>query len=66
LVGGEHLKSGKYLKLQIATIDQLLAGKRPDLPPIDPTMFAKAAKETPVLAELSQLPESERFEPRKK
>jgi len=62
----ETSAGGKYLKLQIATIEQLLAGKKPDLPPADPTAFAKAAKEAPTLAELRQLPESERFEPRKK
>jgi DNA modification methylase len=62
----ETSTGGKYLKLQIATIEQLLAGKKPDLPPADPTMFAKAAKEAPMLAELPQLPESERLYPRKK
>lgn len=44
-VGGKYLKSGKYLKVQIATIEQLLAGKKPDLPSADPTAFARAAEE---------------------
>jgi hypothetical protein len=36
---------GKYLKLQIATIEDLLAGKKPELPPSDPSAFAKAPTE---------------------
>jgi hypothetical protein len=44
-VGGEYLKQGKYLKIQIITIEELLTGKKPDLPPIDPGQFAKAERE---------------------
>ncbi|MBF6560685.1 MAG: restriction endonuclease [Candidatus Binataceae bacterium] len=36
---------GKYLKLQIATIGDLLAAKRPDLPLVQPLAFSKAALE---------------------
>jgi Restriction endonuclease len=57
--------TGKYPKLQIVTIEELFLGKKPELPPADPTMFAKAVEESP-LRELAQLPESERFEPRKR
>jgi site-specific DNA-methyltransferase (adenine-specific) len=41
----ETSTGGKYLKLQIATIDELLAGKKPDLPSPDPGQFAKAEVE---------------------
>ncbi|MGO9682553.1 MAG: DNA methyltransferase [Beijerinckiaceae bacterium] len=41
----ETSAGGKFLKLQIATIEQLLAGKKPDLPSPDPGQFAKAEKE---------------------
>jgi hypothetical protein len=33
---------GKYLKIQIMTVAELLAGKKPDLPPLDTAAFAKA------------------------
>jgi hypothetical protein len=59
----------KFLKLQIITIEELLAGKRPDLPSPDPGQFAKAAQEAPkalALAEAPLLPESERKYPTKK
>ena len=36
---------GKFPKLQIVTIEELFAGKKPSLPWIDPTAFRKAAKE---------------------
>jgi hypothetical protein len=36
---------GKYPKLQIFTIEELLSGKKPQLPLLDPTAFKKAAKE---------------------
>jgi site-specific DNA-methyltransferase (adenine-specific) len=42
----ETSTGGKYLKLQIATIEELLNGKKPDLPSPDPGQFAKAEKET--------------------
>jgi predicted RNA methylase len=41
----ETSRGGKYLKLQIATIANLLDGKRPDLPPTESLGFAKAASE---------------------
>jgi site-specific DNA-methyltransferase (adenine-specific) len=59
---------GKYLKLQIVTIEELLSGKKPDLPSPDPGQFTKAAEEAPkalVLAEAPLLPESERKYPTK-
>lgn len=37
--------NGKYLKLQIVTVADLLAGKKPDLPPLDTSVFSKAAEE---------------------
>ncbi|MGH6889392.1 MAG: DNA methyltransferase [Rhizomicrobium sp.] len=36
---------GEYPKLQILTVGQLLAGQRPDMPWIDPTVFRKAKAE---------------------
>jgi site-specific DNA-methyltransferase (adenine-specific) len=36
---------GKFPKLQILTIEELFAGKKPELPWIDPTGFKKATKE---------------------
>lgn len=36
---------GKYPKLQILTIEDLLSGKKPQLPLLDPTAFKKAARE---------------------
>jgi len=36
---------GKFPKLQILTIEDLFAGKKPELPWIDPTSFKKATKE---------------------
>ena len=41
----ETSTGGKYLKLQISTIEELLTGKRPDLPSPDPGQFAKAEVE---------------------
>jgi adenine specific DNA methylase Mod len=41
----ETSTGGKYLKLQIATIEELLAGKKPDLPSPDTSQFAKAEAE---------------------
>ncbi len=40
------MERGKYRKLQIVTVEDLLKGKKPDFPPIDATMFAKAAEES--------------------
>lgn len=37
---------GKFTKLQILTIEELFAGKKPDIPLIDPSVFKKAARET--------------------
>ena len=36
---------GKYPKLQIFTIEDLLSGKKPQLPLLDPTAFKKAQRE---------------------
>lgn len=36
---------GKYPKIQILTIEELFAGKKPQIPLIDPTAFKKAAVE---------------------
>lgn len=36
---------GKYAKIQILTIEELFAGKKPDIPLIDPSVFRKAAVE---------------------
>jgi site-specific DNA-methyltransferase (adenine-specific) len=41
----ETNRGGKFLKLQILTVADLLDGKKPDLPPVDVSMFSKAAKE---------------------
>jgi site-specific DNA-methyltransferase (adenine-specific) len=37
--------NGKYPKVQILTVEELFAGKKPDLPPIDLTGSAKAVEE---------------------
>ena len=34
-----------YPKVQILTIEKLFAGKKPDLPLVDPTFFKKGTKE---------------------
>ena len=36
---------GKYQKIQILTIEELFAGKKPDIPLIDPSVFRKIAAE---------------------
>ncbi len=36
---------GKFARLQILTIEDLFAGKKPAMPPEDPTAFRKAARE---------------------
>lgn len=36
---------GKFARLQIVTIEDLFAGKRPAMPPEDPAAFKKAARE---------------------
>jgi len=36
---------GKYPKIQLLTIEQLFAGKRPDIPLVDPTAFKKSLVE---------------------
>jgi site-specific DNA-methyltransferase (adenine-specific) len=36
---------GKYQKIQILTVEELFAGKKPDIPLIDPSVFRKAAVE---------------------
>ena len=36
---------GKYPRLQILTIEDLFAGKKPNIPLVDPSVFKKAAKE---------------------
>ena len=37
---------GKFEKIQILTIEDLCAGKKPHLPWIDPSVFKKARRET--------------------
>jgi len=41
----ETSSGGKYFKIQILTIAELLQGKKPDLPPPDTSAFGKAEKE---------------------
>ncbi len=36
---------GKFARLQIITIEDLFAGKKPAMPPQDPAAFKKAARE---------------------
>ena len=36
---------GKFARLQILTIEDLFAGKKPAMPPEDPAAFRKAARE---------------------
>jgi hypothetical protein len=36
---------GKFAKIQILTIEQLFAGKKPEIPFVDPTAFKAAPKE---------------------
>ncbi len=36
---------GKFARLQILTIEDLFAGKKPAMPPEDPAAFKKAARE---------------------
>ena len=36
---------GKYPKIQILTVEELFAGKKPDIPLIDPSVFRKMAVE---------------------
>lgn len=36
---------GKYPKIQLLTIEQLFAGKKPNIPLVDPSVFKKAVKE---------------------
>ncbi len=36
---------GKFARLQIVTIEDLFAGKRPAMPPEDPAAFKKAVRE---------------------
>lgn len=36
---------GKYPKNQILTVAELFAGKKPDIPPVDPSVFRKAQEE---------------------
>jgi len=45
-VGFYETLFGKYPKIQILTIEELFAGKRPNIPLVDPSAFRKAAKET--------------------
>ncbi len=37
--------SGKIARLQILTIEDLFAGKKPDMPPQDPAAFKKDPRE---------------------
>ncbi|WP_348264671.1 DNA methyltransferase [Telmatobacter sp. DSM 110680] len=45
----------KFPKIQILTIEELFAGKRPDIPLIDPSAFKKAAKDTATIAKQDRL-----------
>ncbi len=36
---------GKFARLQIVTIEELFAGKKPAMPPEDPAAFKRAARE---------------------
>jgi len=36
---------GKFARLQIITIGDLIAGKKPAMPPEDPAVFKRAARE---------------------
>ncbi len=36
---------GRFARLQILTIDDLFAGKKPAMPPEDPAAFKRAARE---------------------
>ena len=36
---------GKFARLQIVTIEDLFAGRKPAMPPEDPAAFRKAARE---------------------
>ena len=36
---------GKFARLQILTIEDLFAGKKPAMPPEDPAAFRRAARE---------------------
>ena len=36
---------GKYPKIQILTIEELFAGKKPQIPLVDPSAFKQAKKE---------------------
>ena len=36
---------GKFARLQIVTIEDLFAGKKPAIPPQDPAAFKRAARE---------------------
>jgi site-specific DNA-methyltransferase (adenine-specific) len=36
---------GKFARLQILTIEELFAGKKPTMPPEDPAAFKRAARE---------------------
>ncbi len=36
---------GKFVRLQIVTIEDLFAGKKPAMPPEDPAAFKRAARE---------------------
>ncbi len=36
---------GKFARLQILTIEDLFAGKKPEMPPEDPAAFKRAARE---------------------
>ena len=36
---------GKFARLQMLTVEDLFAGKKPAMPPEDPTAFKRAARE---------------------
>jgi DNA modification methylase len=45
----------KFPKIQILTIEELFAGKKPDIPLVDPTVFKQAAKDAATIAKQDSL-----------
>ena len=46
---------GKFARLQIITIEDLFAGKKPAMPPEDPAAFKKAAREEDKTRQVKQI-----------
>ena len=45
VVASHDTPFGKFARLQIVTIEDLFAGKKPAMPPEDPAAFKRAARE---------------------